>query len=148
MCQTINSKARWTTVDVRLQLPSQHDPKDDDRDEDANRRFASAPDCGVNCGARIGFSLNSPYQFLDFIGVPRGIRTPVTAVKGRCPGPLDDGDRWDSRGRHAQSRNQVGGGGKRDRTADLLHAMQALSQLSYTPEKVSQTALSEASPRL
>ena len=25
-------------------------------------------------------------------GVPRGIRTPVTAVKGRCPGPLDDGD--------------------------------------------------------
>ena len=28
------------------------------------------------------------------------------------------------------------GGGKRDRTADLLHAMQALSQLSYTPKKV------------
>ena len=26
------------------------------------------------------------------------------------------------------------GGGKRDRTADLLHAMQALYQLSYTPE--------------
>ena len=26
-------------------------------------------------------------------GVPRGIRTPVTAVKGRCPRPLDDGDR-------------------------------------------------------
>ncbi len=26
------------------------------------------------------------------IGVPRGIRTPVTAVKGRCPRPLDDGD--------------------------------------------------------
>ena len=25
-------------------------------------------------------------------GVPRGIRTPVVAVKGRCPGPLDDGD--------------------------------------------------------
>ena len=25
------------------------------------------------------------------------------------------------------------GGGTRDRTADLLHAMQALSQLSYTP---------------
>ena len=25
--------------------------------------------------------------------------------------------------------------GKRDRTADLLHAMQALSQLSYTPER-------------
>ena len=30
---------------------------------------------------------------LDSIrGVPKGIRTPVTAVKGRCPGPLDDGD--------------------------------------------------------
>ncbi len=27
------------------------------------------------------------------------------------------------------------GGDKRDRTADLLHAMQALSQLSYTPEQ-------------
>ncbi len=28
---------------------------------------------------------------------------------------------------------QMIGGGKRDRTDDLLHAMQALSQLSYTP---------------
>ena len=27
-----------------------------------------------------------------FTGVPTGIRTPVTAVKGRCPRPLDDGD--------------------------------------------------------
>jgi hypothetical protein len=26
------------------------------------------------------------------IGVPNEIRTRVTAVKGRCPGPLDDGD--------------------------------------------------------
>ena len=26
------------------------------------------------------------------VGVPDGIRTRVTAVKGRCPGPLDDGD--------------------------------------------------------
>ena len=25
-------------------------------------------------------------------GVPTGIRTPVAAVKGRCPRPLDDGD--------------------------------------------------------
>ena len=24
-------------------------------------------------------------------GVPKGIRTPVTAVKGRCPRPLDEG---------------------------------------------------------
>lgn len=27
------------------------------------------------------------------IGVPKGIRTPVAAVKGRCPRPLDDGDK-------------------------------------------------------
>ena len=26
-------------------------------------------------------------------GVPKGIRTPVSTVKGWCPGPLDDGDR-------------------------------------------------------
>jgi hypothetical protein len=30
---------------------------------------------------------------------------------------------------------RIFGGGKRDRTADLLHAMQALSQLSYTPNR-------------
>ena len=29
-------------------------------------------------------------------GVPKGIRTPVTAVKGRCPRPLDDGDKKSS----------------------------------------------------
>ena len=28
---------------------------------------------------------------------------------------------------------KMNGGAKRDRTADLLHAMQALSQLSYSP---------------
>src|SRR5690606_31968675 len=53
-------------------------------------------------------------------GVPTGIRTPVATVKGLCPRPLDDGDR------------NIGGA-RRDRTADLLHAMQALSQLSYGP---------------
>jgi hypothetical protein len=31
-------------------------------------------------------------QPLDIIGVPTGIRTPVTGVKGQCPRPLDDGD--------------------------------------------------------
>jgi hypothetical protein len=31
--------------------------------------------------------------------------------------------------------NEKFGGAKRDRTADLLHAMQALSQLSYGPIK-------------
>ena len=28
----------------------------------------------------------------QIIGVPKGIRTPVAAVKGQCPRPLDDGD--------------------------------------------------------
>ena len=32
-----------------------------------------------------------------------------------------------------RSQDLENGGDKRDRTADLLHAMQALSQLSYTP---------------
>ena len=27
-------------------------------------------------------------------GVPKGIRTPVAAVKGQCPRPLDDGDNF------------------------------------------------------
>ncbi len=30
--------------------------------------------------------------FIAGYGVPKGIRTPVTAVKGQCPRPLDDGD--------------------------------------------------------
>ncbi|GEM_PF-5254787 len=64
-------------------------------------------------------------QALVLFGVPNEIRTRVTAVKGRCPRPLDDGDR--------DFQVALLGGGKRDRTADLLHAMQALSQLSYTP---------------
>ena len=33
----------------------------------------------------------SPFQRRFYFGDPRGIRTPVTAVKGRCPRPLDDG---------------------------------------------------------
>src|SRR5699024_12408600 len=57
-------------------------------------------------------------QIHDLIGVPKGIRTPVAAVKGRCPRPLDDGD---------------AGGARRDRTADLYNAIVALSQLSYGP---------------
>ena len=76
-------------------------------------------------------------------GDPTGIRTPVATVKGWCPRPLDD--RVKTLGTALRSAlvssNQtsnlqldtIDGGGKRDRTADLLHAMQALSQLSYTP---------------
>jgi hypothetical protein len=69
------------------------------------------------------------------VGVPKGSRTPVVAVKGRCPRPLDDGDKnllfvVPFYGVDITER----GGARRDRTADLLHAMQALSQLSYSPE--------------
>ena len=35
----------------------------------------------------------SVYKDVEKIsGVPKGIRTPVAAVKGQCPRPLDDGD--------------------------------------------------------
>ena len=34
---------------------------------------------------------NHPFGWIFLFGDPRGIRTPVTAVKGRCPRPLDDG---------------------------------------------------------
>ena len=62
-------------------------------------------------------------------GVPTGIRTPVASVKGMCPRPLDDGDA----GLKIDRADMKTGGARRDRTADLLHAMQALSQLSYGP---------------
>ena len=78
------------------------------------------------------------------IGVPTGIRTRVASVKGRCPRPLDDGDLrfycfvtsatfYYNLLLNLKLIFNYFGGGKRDRTADLLHAMQALSQLSYTP---------------
>ena len=83
---------------------------------------------GFCCTRRKAKQKNHPCGWFCLFGVPTGIRTPVTAVKGRCPRPLDDGDP------RCCSKSDVScGGGKRDRTADLLHAMQALSQLSYTP---------------
>src|SRR5690606_35470822 len=39
------------------------------------------------------------------------------------------------------------GGAKRDRTADLLHAMQALSQLSYSPIRVVRHSVRSWEPR-
>src|SRR5271170_907860 len=47
-----------------------------------------------------------------------------------CPRPLDDGDAGLKIDRSGLTKT---GGARRDRTADLLHAMQALSQLSYGP---------------
>jgi hypothetical protein len=40
-----------------------------------------------------GDAYTTAHATCEASGVPKGIRTPVTAVKGRCPGPLDDGDR-------------------------------------------------------
>jgi hypothetical protein len=40
-----------------------------------------------------------------------------------------------TRGGKKKQKTERGGGARRDRTADLLHAMQALSQLSYGPKK-------------
>jgi hypothetical protein len=45
---------------------------------------------GGNSGRRAAFDRKTRPRAKD--GVPTGIRTPVTAVKGRCPRPLDDGD--------------------------------------------------------
>ena len=70
-------------------------------------------------------------SFFTCSGVPTGIRTPVAAVKGQCPRPLDDGDAV-----NFHLNKTPFGGASRDRTGDLLHAMQALSQLSYSPLKV------------
>ena len=56
---------------------------------------------------------------------PPGIRTPVATVKGLCPRPLDDGDAAETYRKVVEP--------YRDQTDDLLHAMQALSQLSYGP---------------
>ena len=53
----------------------------------------------INLGTYYLFGLATrlalPYPVnatLKKVGIPKGIRTPVTAVKGRCPRPLDDGD--------------------------------------------------------
>ena len=35
---------------------------------------------------------NHNRRVVSSIIVPKGIRTPVAAVKGQCPRPLDDGD--------------------------------------------------------
>ena len=37
--------------------------------------------------------IKNPQDAGFLFGVPKGIRTPVAAVKGRCPRPLDDGDK-------------------------------------------------------
>ena len=41
---------------------------------------------------RLFITSNNTQLMVALYGVPKGIRTPVTAVKGQCPRPLDDGD--------------------------------------------------------
>ncbi len=59
-------------------------------------------------------------------------------MKGQCPRPLDDRDIYTIKQRTVQrvtvQNHLKNGGAKRDRTADFLHAMQALYQLSYGPD--------------
>jgi hypothetical protein len=104
-----------------------------------NRRFGC-----VQCQARprhlaatelnTDLAMPPPAPELPFkIGVPTGIRTPVLTVKGWCPRPLDDGDAGLKSNYRNLTLSYSNGGARRDRTADLLHAMQALSQLSYGP---------------
>src|SRR6185436_127032 len=45
-----------------------------------------------NLGRCDASNVRKSLRYNESVGVPNGIRTRVTAVKGRCPGPLDDGD--------------------------------------------------------
>ncbi len=60
-------------------------------------------------------------NYFGKVGVPRGIRTPVAAVKGRCPWPLDDGDACGTKVGEPSA----------GRTRDPLIKSQMLCQLSY-----------------
>src|SRR5688572_25014416 len=56
------------------------------------RAGGAVRDCGVGGATRLGWAPKIGARIGAWFGVPTGIRTPVTAVKGRCPRPLDDGD--------------------------------------------------------
>ena len=56
-------------------------------------KSSSAPTLNGSPPAFASGRFASDSQRSEKSGVPRGIRTLVTAVKGRCPGPLDDGDK-------------------------------------------------------
>ena len=46
---------------------------------------------GGFCGVCKSHSRREVAGFRDFVGGPNGIRTRVSALRGPCPGPLDDG---------------------------------------------------------
>ena len=70
-------------------IPAQRDPA---RLGSAGCEWSRAGAARNTRRTRITNASGNDAQPIDFSGVPRGIRTPVTAVKGRCPRPLDDGD--------------------------------------------------------
>src|SRR5690349_5375031 len=58
------------------------------------------------------------------VGVPYGIRTRVTAVKGRCPRPLDEGDPWSAVDVPA-SRRQIKRSRRRNHGCRLPHRLRS-----------------------
>lgn len=61
--------------------------------------------------------------------VPSGIRTPAAAVKGRCPRPLDEGDKVHSEITYQTNTDEPGW----IRTSDPYIKSVLLYQLSYEP---------------
>jgi hypothetical protein len=64
---------------------------------------------------------------------PKGIRTPVSGMRTRCPGPLDDGGKQQKKLKPAGQKppDFSDTGGKWSRTTDLGLMNPALYQLSY-----------------
>ena len=58
-----------------------------------NKGVADLAIVGIQRRGVIKKSTN-PKQDLPIFGTSQGIRTPVTAVRGRCPRPLDQGGIW------------------------------------------------------
>ncbi len=56
--------------------------------------LSEVPDCNSNTSPWPKKKPRANQGLLRSFGVPKGIRTPVTDVKGRCPWPLDDGDEF------------------------------------------------------
>ncbi len=67
-------------------------------------------------------------------GVPNGIRTRVAAVKGRCPGPLDDGDAvvWAAHPSGGATVRASAGGGQRAAGAALGAEAPFTTRASFT----------------
>src|SRR6266545_6070392 len=83
---SMRSHFSWL-ITVRDPLPSIREPQ-------SLNSYQSAKD--VQAHILVKFWTRRPAchaQTIEFFGVPYRIRTGVAAVRGRCPGPLDEGDR-------------------------------------------------------